>query len=197
MGQAMLFLGWPPSPPAQPPPRQKNASRKESFVVAAARQQQQNPDGHRHVRRRGNLSRWENPLGRHHPSHKNWPESAQFRDRRKLFFPAFEKRVFGEHCPHSFDPSAEMRHPEPPPSIRTPGQWHPAPQNPEGPHARFSGSPPNQGERPQGNRKHPRDLNPSDTPPVGEGHRAKKARRERAKCPTPSAVQTPSQMAQT
>ena len=66
------------------------------------RQQQKNPEGQRHHRRRGNISRWENPLGRHHPKHELWFEVSQFRDRWKLFYPTFEKRLFGPHCPHDF-----------------------------------------------------------------------------------------------
>ena len=78
------------------------------------KKQQNTPSGHRHVKRRGNLSRWENPLGRHHPAHELWPQTAQFRDRWNLYYPAFEQRLFGPHCPHTFDPDAETRYPPPP-----------------------------------------------------------------------------------
>ena len=72
------------------------------------RRQQQNPQGHRHTKRNGNLSRWENPLGRHHPKHEKWQDTAQFRDRWKLYYPTFEKRLFGPNCPHDFSNTVEL-----------------------------------------------------------------------------------------
>ena len=66
------------------------------------RRQQQNPQGFRHTKRSGNISRWENVLGRHHPHHASWHESARFRDRWKMHYPTFEKRLFGETSPHDF-----------------------------------------------------------------------------------------------
>ena len=71
------------------------------------RKQQRNPEGHRHTKRRGNISRWENPLGRHHPKHDLWMDTAQFRDRWKLYYPTFEKRLFGTNCPHDFSQTLE------------------------------------------------------------------------------------------
>ena len=181
------------------------------------RRQQQNPHGHRHTRRRGNISRWENPLGRHHPSHENWPESAQFRDRWKLFFPAFEKRLFGANSPHQFDPNAEKRHPEPPPSSIDPGHGCPGRTlSAKPPEARSSG-PEVARRRPPGNGKHPRDASkprpevasrlspgkgthPTDTSrgpnsSAGEGPPPKQPKILRAQNPAPHAVLTPSEMA--
>ena len=67
------------------------------------RKQQAHPEGHRHEKRRGNLSRWENPLGRHHPNHENWHIFAQNRERWKATYPIFEQRLFGRNSPHDFE----------------------------------------------------------------------------------------------
>ena len=60
-----------------------------AYNLAWWRQQQNIPQGHRHEKRRGNLSRWENPLGRHHPKHHSWMEVAQFRDQMETLLPNF------------------------------------------------------------------------------------------------------------
>ena len=78
-----------------------------AYNLAWWRKQQNTPQGHRHTQRRGNVSRWENPLGRHHPQHENWHESAQFRDRWKLYYPTFEKRLFGNTSPHDLSQNYE------------------------------------------------------------------------------------------
>ena len=68
------------------------------------RGQQKLETGYRHEKRRGNVSRWENPLSRHHPAHAEWHREAGNRERRKNTFPVFESRVFGKtsETPHDF-----------------------------------------------------------------------------------------------
>ena len=63
------------------------------------RTQQAIPTGYRHHKREGNISRWENQLGRHHPNHTQWPENARYRDRWQASFPVFEQRVFWTSLP--------------------------------------------------------------------------------------------------
>ena len=158
------------------------------------RKRQQNPEGFRHVRRRGNLSRWENPLGRHHPSHENWPENAQFRDRWKLFFPAFEKRLFGPNCPHTFDPQAETRHPEPQPSSKSTGHGNPGQNPPRTPWlSSQKDSEPSVGP-PQGSRKHPRDTSAVGASDAVENPYPKRAKKAASQQTSPQTVLTPSQV---
>ena len=66
------------------------------------RHQQTLEGGARHRQRRGNISRWEAILERHHPQHSKWSTAATDRELWKDMFPVFEMRVFGENHPHDF-----------------------------------------------------------------------------------------------
>ena len=147
-----------------------------AYNLAWWRKQQNNPHGHRHEKRRGNLSRWENPLGRHHPKHHSWMEVAQFRDRWKLYYPSFEKRVFGPNCPHDFTNIVE--------------------HNPDAPPRRAEHS-----EHPPPPKRAPRAHTPtrkgrarSPKPPLSEdGRHPKKRRTSHPKVPTENAPKKPTQ----
>ena len=121
------------------------------------RQQQRNPEGHRHTRRRGNISRWENALGRHHPKHELWQDTAQFRDRWNLYYPTFEKRLFGTHCPHDFSNVTEHNPDGPSPERQATQEEKPTHPPPKGrlgkPHPRDRERSPPNNPRPPKNRK--------------------------------------------
>ena len=70
--------------------------------VAWWRKQQQQEKGHRHNRTRGNVSRWENVLVRHHHLHAEWHREPPDRIEWEKHYKAFEKGVFGTNSPHIF-----------------------------------------------------------------------------------------------
>ena len=82
--------------------------------------QQANPEGHRHSKRAGNLSRWEGVLCRHHPCHDRWWEATRDRERWQKSFPEFERRTFGPHCPHNLAPKTPPENPGVSPQEATP-----------------------------------------------------------------------------
>ena len=63
------------------------------------RHQQGLERGHRHTKRRGNVSRWENAIVRYHPRHENWQPTAADRIEWPKYFERFEKAIFGKNCP--------------------------------------------------------------------------------------------------
>ena len=67
------------------------------------RREQGKAEGFRHHKTRGNLSRWEATMCRHHPSRECWWQETRDRDKWKKSYPAFEQRVFGESSPHVFE----------------------------------------------------------------------------------------------
>ena len=75
------------------------------------RAQQSNPDGYRHTKTRGNISRLENALGRYHPAHKKWIPAAQNRETWKALAAIFSERITGTPCP-SETPQSPQKGPQ-------------------------------------------------------------------------------------
>ena len=53
------------------------------------REQQKLDTGYRHEKRRGNISRWENALSRHHPAHAEWHREGGEQRALEKYLPCF------------------------------------------------------------------------------------------------------------
>ena len=83
--------------------------------------QQANPEGHRHSKTSGNLSRLENPLVRYHPAHQNWIQAAQNRQIWTKQSLIFSCRARGIPEPESVTSQSEKHTPtEAPPKPKAP-----------------------------------------------------------------------------
>ena len=131
------YFSWARTSCATPPER---LARKALHTKSLAwwRHQQTLPQGHRHEKRRGNLSRWENVLGRHHPLHHNWPQTASRRKEWTDSFSIFEARVFGVNSPHDLVAPGTQNLPEKHPRevASQKSEEHPPPREKKGPRER-------------------------------------------------------------
>ena len=121
------------------------------------RNQQKNPDGHRHTKTSGNLSRLENALIRYHPSHENWLSAAKNRTSWDQQAAIFSTRITGKTPPNpKGKPGKTANNPNPLPNP------HPHTPPPQAHKKRaLSSSDPTTHAPPC---KHPRNRTPTATP---------------------------------